>query len=208
MALPCGYDKSRCAISQYGLLEHTCGPPTYKFTWGMDAFVSKSTRNHNTSSWRVCRGFHFICRQDAKKVADQSQKCAFCQATKKQMRGANKLQVMAEGNVFVKAGLHRAGQFSCKNCAREQRSAAAACVASADAEESDEANVGPAAPAANDSDETAVRSFFCFILYIVCHTIYGLSFVYRLTYYDVAWRLRTRLVLGARAAAGQVRGGR
>ena len=76
MALPCGYDISQCAISQYGLLEHTCGPPTYKFTLGMDAFVSKSTRNHNTSSWRACRGFHFICRQDAKKVADQSQKCA------------------------------------------------------------------------------------------------------------------------------------
>jgi hypothetical protein len=208
MALQCDYAVPRCAISQYDLLAHTCGPPAHKFTQDMDAFFTKSTRNHNTSSWRVCRGFHFICRQDAKKVADQSQKCAFCQATKKQMRGANKLQVMAEGNVFVKAGLHRAGQFSCKNCAREQRSAAAACVASADAEESDEANVGPAAPAANDSDETAVRSFFCFILYIVCHTIYGLSFVYRLTYYDVVWRLRTRLVLGARAAAGQVRGGR
>ena len=76
MALPCDYDISRCAISQYGLLEHTCGPPTYKFTLGVDAFVSKSTRNHNTFSWRVCGGYEFICRQDAKKVADQSQKCA------------------------------------------------------------------------------------------------------------------------------------
>jgi hypothetical protein len=90
----------------------------------MGAFFSKSTRNHNTSSWRVCRGFHFICRQDAKKLADQSQKCAFCQATKKQMRGSNKLHVMTEGNAFVEAGLHRAGQFACKNCARKQRSAA------------------------------------------------------------------------------------
>ena len=177
MALQCDYAVPRCAISQYDLLAHTCGPPAHKFTQDMDAFFTKSTRNHNTSSWRVCRGFHFICRQDAKKVADQSQKCAFCQTTKKQMKGANKLQAMTADSAFVEAGLHRAGQLVCKNCARENRPAAVACLASADAQQSDEVDMAPAAPAANATDETMVRS------YRVWHTIYSmpnysLSFVY------------------------------
>ena len=171
------HDIARCAISQYDLREHTCGPATYRFTQGMSAFCSKSTRHHNTASWRVCGAFEFCCRQDAKKVADRSQKCAFCQATKKQMQGTNKLQAMTADSAFVEAGLHRAGQLVCKNCARENRPAAVACLASADAQQSDEVDMAPAAPAANATDETMVRS------YRVWHTIcsmpnYSLSFVY------------------------------
>ena len=97
--------------------------------------------------------------QDAKKLADQSQKCTFCQATKKLMQGVNKLQAMTVDNPFVQAGLHQAGQFVCKNCARENRPTAVACLASADARQSDEADTAPTAPAANATDETTVRSY-------------------------------------------------
>ena len=35
MALQCDYNVSWCAISQYDLLAHACGPPAHKFTQDM-----------------------------------------------------------------------------------------------------------------------------------------------------------------------------
>jgi hypothetical protein len=132
----------------------------------MDAFFRKSTRNHNTSSWRVCRGFHLQTRRQE----GGGPKSVVCLLPGDQETDERLEQAASDdGGQRVRGSQpsHRAGQFACKNFAHEQRSAAAACLASADTEQSDEADAAPAAPAANDSDETAVRSYYLVSYYIV-----------------------------------------